>query len=78
MVGRNGKISFAGYGYRIGVWLAGETVEVTVDSGVVSVHHRGVLVATHAQRHRPEKQAAASSVSHAAAPCLVKPPSGSP
>jgi Integrase core domain len=56
----------------------GETVEVTVDSGVVSVHHRGVLVATHAQRHRPEKQAAASSVSHAAAPCLVKPPSGSP
>jgi hypothetical protein len=59
VVGRNGKISFAGYGYRIGVWLAGETVEVTVDSGVVSVHHRGVLVATHAQRHRPDKQAAA-------------------
>ena len=59
VVGRNGKISFAGYGYRIGAWLAGETVEVTVDAGVVSVHHRGVLVATHAQRHRPDKQAAA-------------------
>jgi hypothetical protein len=41
------------------VWLAGETVEVTVDAGVVSVHHRGVLVATHVQRHRPDKQAAA-------------------
>jgi transposase InsO family protein len=59
VVGRNGKISFAGCAYRIGAWLAGETVEVTVDAGVVSVHHRGVLVATHAQRHPPDKQAAA-------------------
>jgi transposase InsO family protein len=58
-VGVDGKISFAGHGYRIGVWLAGETVEVSVDAGVVSVHHRGVLVATHVQRHRPDKQAAA-------------------
>jgi transposase InsO family protein len=58
-VGRNGKISFASHGYTIGVWLAGETVEVTVDAGLVSVHHRGVLVATHAQRHRPDKEAAA-------------------
>jgi hypothetical protein len=59
VVGRNGKISFAGCAYRIGAWLASETVEVTVDAGVVSVHHRDVLVAAHAQRHRPDKQAAA-------------------
>jgi transposase InsO family protein len=58
-VGANGKISFAGFLYPIGVWLATEAVEVSVDAGVVSVHHRGVLVATHAQRHRPDREAAA-------------------
>jgi integrase-like protein len=30
-VARNGKISFAGYAYKIGVWLAGETVDVSVN-----------------------------------------------
>jgi transposase InsO family protein len=58
-VGQNGKLSFAGHLYPIGVWLAGETVDVSVDAGVVSVSHRGVLVATHAQRHRPDREAAA-------------------
>ena len=42
--------------YPVGVWLAGETIEVSVADGLVSIHHRGVLVATHAQRHRPAKQ----------------------
>jgi transposase InsO family protein len=59
VVGRNGKISFAGHAYKIGVWLAGETVEVSVEDGIVSVSHRDVLVVTHAQRHPPSKQAAA-------------------
>ena len=54
-----GKISFAAQRYPVGVWLAGETVEVTVDAGLVTVSHRGVVVATHAQRHRPDKQAKA-------------------
>jgi transposase InsO family protein len=58
-VARNGKISFAGYAYKVGVWLAGETVDVSVEDGIVSVSHRDVLVATHAQRHRPDRQAAA-------------------
>ena len=58
-VGRNGKVSFAGAAYKAGVWLAGETVEICVDAGVVSISHRGVLVATHAQRHRPDREAAA-------------------
>ena len=55
-VGSHGKISFASELYKVGVWLAGETVEVAVADGLVSVHHRGVLVATHAQRHRPAKE----------------------
>jgi transposase InsO family protein len=59
VVGRNGKISFAGHAYKIGVWLAGETVEISVADGIVSVAYRDVLVATHAQRHPPAKQAAA-------------------
>jgi transposase InsO family protein len=59
VVGRNGKFSFAGHLYKVGVWLAGETVEVAVADGLVSVSHRGVLVATHAQRHPTAKQAAA-------------------
>jgi transposase InsO family protein len=58
-VGSTGKISFAGTLYGVGVWLAGETVDVSVDDGVVSVSHRGVLVQTHAQRHRPDKELAA-------------------
>jgi hypothetical protein len=58
-VGRSGKISFAGYAYKIGVWLAGETVDVAVADGIVSVSHRDVLVATHPQRHRLDRQAAA-------------------
>ena len=58
-VGTTGKISFASELYPVGVWLAGETVEVSVADGMVSIHHRGVLVATHAQRHRPTKESKA-------------------
>ncbi len=58
-VGQTGKISFASELYPVGVWLAGETVEVSVGDGLVSIHHRGVLVATHAQRHRPIKESKA-------------------
>ena len=58
-VSRSGKISFASVLYPVGVWLARETVEVTVDAGLVTISHRGVVVATHAQRHSPAKGAKA-------------------
>ena len=74
-VGRNGKVSFAGYAYPVGVWLAGEIVEVSVDAGVVSVSHRGVVVATHAQRHRPDREAAALQRAPADSPDLGRRPS---
>jgi transposase InsO family protein len=57
-VGKNGLISFAAAHYRAGVWLAGENVTVVCDGGLVHLHHRGVLVATHARRHRIDKQSA--------------------
>jgi transposase InsO family protein len=57
-VGRNGLISFAAAKYRAGVWLAGQNVTVTCDANLVHLHHRGTLVATHARRHKIEKQTA--------------------
>ena len=58
-VGPNGQISFAATRYRVGKWLAGEKVQLTCEAGVVSIFHRGVLVATHARRHLPDRQLAA-------------------
>ena len=58
VVSRDGKISFAAVRYPVGVWLAGERVEVVCDGGLVHVHHRGVVVVTHARRHDPTKQRA--------------------
>lgn len=58
-VASNGRISFASTHYLVGKWLAGETVEVTCDGGVMLIAHRGILVASHARRHKPAKEAAA-------------------
>jgi transposase InsO family protein len=57
-VGKSGLISFAAVHYRAGIWLAGEDVTVTCDGGLVHLEHRGVRVATHARRHRIDKQSA--------------------
>jgi transposase InsO family protein len=57
-VGSNGSISFATARYMAGKWLAGQNVEVVCDGGLVQLHHRGVLIATHARRHPIDKQAA--------------------
>jgi transposase InsO family protein len=57
-VGRNGLVSFAAATYRAGVFLAGQEVAVVCDAGLVHPHHRGVLIATHARRHSPDKQTA--------------------
>jgi len=58
-VAGNGRISFASTPYMVGKWLAGETVEITCEGGVLLVSHRGVLVASHARRHPPAREAAA-------------------
>jgi transposase InsO family protein len=57
-VDRKGTISFAAAHYKVGVWLAGQDVNVVCDGGLVQIHHRGVLIATHARRHEPTKQQA--------------------
>jgi hypothetical protein len=58
-VSAQGTISFATAIYKAGTWLAGQTVEVVCDGGLVQLHHRGVLIATHARRHPAAKQTAA-------------------
>jgi hypothetical protein len=57
-VNQQGTISFASVNYKVGAWLAGQAVEVVCDGGLVQIHHRGVLIATHARRHEPAKQLA--------------------
>lgn len=55
----SGLISFASTRYKAGRWLAGETVQVIIDGGLVQLHHRGVLIATHARHHKVEAEKAA-------------------
>ena len=57
-VDAKGLISFASAHYPVGRWLAGQDVTVVCEGGLVQLHHRGVLVATHARRHALDKQAA--------------------
>ncbi len=55
-VSAKGTIGFATASYKAGAWLAGQTVEVACDAGLVQLWHRGVLIATHARRHPVDKQ----------------------
>ena len=58
-VSRQGTVSFGAASYFVARHLAGEEVVLVMDRRLVQIHHRGVLVATHARRHAPVKQAAA-------------------
>jgi transposase InsO family protein len=54
-VDRRGRISLAGFDYVVGATFVGEPVEVVVTEGLVEIVHAGVLVATHAQRLKPDQ-----------------------
>lgn len=58
-VGATGHVSFAAASYHAARWLAGEDVVVVCDNRLVHLHHRGVLIATHARRHSADKELAA-------------------
>ena len=51
-VDQRGSIGLNSFRYRVGPTFAGESVEVVVQGGLVEVRHKGVLVATHAERRR--------------------------
>ena len=63
-VDQRGSINLGGSRYRVGATFAGESVEVVVRAGLVEILHAGVLVATHAERRRAEKDLS-PSVPHA-------------
>lgn len=54
-VNGRGRISLAGFDYVVGATFAGEPVEALVTNGLVEIMHAGVLVATHAQRLKPDQ-----------------------
>jgi hypothetical protein len=54
-VNAHGKISLAGFSYHAGATYAGEPVEVVASGGLVDILHAGVVIATHAQRFRPDQ-----------------------
>jgi transposase InsO family protein len=54
-VDARGQISLAGFSYAVGATFAGEPVDAVVTNGLVEVLHAGVLVATHAQRLKPDQ-----------------------
>jgi hypothetical protein len=54
-VNAHGKISLGGFTYAAGASYAGEPVEVVVAGGLVDILHAGVVIATHAQRFRPDQ-----------------------
>jgi transposase InsO family protein len=49
-----GRVLILHYRYHVGRAYRGEIVAVSLENGLLSVHHRGVLIATHARRHLPE------------------------
>jgi transposase InsO family protein len=74
-VSRQGTISFASTRYKVGMAFAGLDVVVVCDKALVQIHHRGVLVATHARRHDVVKQAAVTARKTKAARPLESRPS---
>jgi transposase InsO family protein len=58
-VNTHGIVSFAAASYHVARWLAGQTVRISIEGELVSFHHRGVLVATHARTHDPARERAA-------------------
>ena len=52
-VDQAGRIGLGGFRYHVGRFFAGELVEAICRNGLVEITHRGVLVASHAQRRPP-------------------------
>jgi len=55
-VDQRGVIRLAGFSYRVPIVLAGEAVEAVVADNLVEIYHRQVMVASHVQRSKPDKQ----------------------
>ena len=54
-VDANGRISLSSARYVVGRVFVGEPVEVVCQRGIIEILHDGVVVATHAERTRPQR-----------------------
>jgi transposase InsO family protein len=70
VVDDKGRVTVLHFRYHVGRAYVGETVDVSLDKGLLSVHHHGVLIATHARRHLPEDDAKFTDKPKAARPTL--------
>jgi hypothetical protein len=51
-----GVIRLAGFSYRVPIVLAGEPIEAVVADNLVQIYHPENLVASHAQRRKPDEE----------------------
>jgi transposase InsO family protein len=64
----NGKVSLLNFDYHVGRYLAGQSVELVLGNGLIEIFKDGVLLGTHARRHKPEQDTAAERLALAASP----------
>jgi transposase InsO family protein len=64
----DGKVSLLNFKYHVGRYLAGQSVELISQDGLIEVFHDGVLIATHARRHLPQQEEQVLQRTLAAAP----------
>ncbi len=64
----DGSVSLLNFRYHVGRYLAGQNVEVVSNDGLIEVSSAGVLVVTHARRHREELEESISRQALAAPP----------
>jgi hypothetical protein len=68
VVDEKGRVSVLTFRYHVGRAYSGERVQVTSDDGLLYVHHREVLIATHARRHLVDEDVAFLAQPRAKAP----------
>jgi transposase InsO family protein len=72
-VNPKGQISLKAVAYPVGMTFAGELVQIVVRDGLLEIFHRGVLIATRAQRHKPTKSRPPVTVPQPPRPALPAP-----
>ncbi len=68
VVDDKGRVTVLSFRYHVGRVYSGERVQVSSDDGLLYVHHRDVLIATHARRHLVDADVAFSAQPRAKAP----------
>jgi transposase InsO family protein len=68
VVDEKGRVSVLSFRYHVGRVYSAQRVQVSSEDGLLYVHHREVLIATHARRHLVDEDVAFSAQPRAQAP----------